>query len=114
MRMTDDLALPPQILVFCCAHAEQVEQHLKAGPWMRLRSVKVGLSRVCNAVRALCMLQFGRQHHTSLTCCLVHQMPAALTWKHCRVCAAKCRGICWAGSGTNMRHRLYHPRPCSH
>jgi len=31
-----------QILVFCCAHAAQMRRHLEAGPWLRLRSCKVG------------------------------------------------------------------------
>ena len=24
-----------QILVFCCAHAAQVQEHLEAGPWLK-------------------------------------------------------------------------------
>lgn len=30
-----------QILVFCSSHASQVQRHLEAGPWLRLRTCKV-------------------------------------------------------------------------
>ena len=35
----------PQVYVFCCAHAEQVKEHLKAAGWLQERAsitVKVG------------------------------------------------------------------------
>ena len=45
------LLLPPttscvQIVVFCCAHAEQVQQHLKRAGWLNQRSVSVQARRM--------------------------------------------------------------------